>query len=194
MGEKKYTKEHEWVEINGDIATVGITNHAQESLGDIVFIDLPTVGKEVKSNDEICVISVSVTGLTGPQGPQGPRGNTGAQGPKGDTGAQGPAGSITALNHTTTFNVTVSSKTNNHPYSEQGSSLGYYLNSIESPVLDLRVGNEYTFNNIPGSHPLRFYTNAEKTDNGEDTIPKESEMVISLMLLLTDLMSVIPLL
>ena len=54
--EKKYTKEHEWVEIDGDIATVGITNHAQESLGDIVFIDLPTVGKEVKSNDEICVI------------------------------------------------------------------------------------------------------------------------------------------
>ena len=56
MAEKKYTKEHEWVEINGDIATVGITNHAQESLGDIVFIDLPTVGKEVKSNEEICVI------------------------------------------------------------------------------------------------------------------------------------------
>jgi len=56
MAEKKYTKEHEWVEINGDIATVGITNHAQESLGDIVFIDLPIVGKEVKSNDEICII------------------------------------------------------------------------------------------------------------------------------------------
>ena len=56
MAEKKYTKEHEWIEINGDIATVGITNHAQESLGDIVFIDLPTVGKEVKSNDEICII------------------------------------------------------------------------------------------------------------------------------------------
>ena len=56
MSEKKYTKEYEWIEINGDIATVGITNHAQESLGDIVFIDLPTVGKEVKSNDELCVI------------------------------------------------------------------------------------------------------------------------------------------
>ena len=52
----KYTKEHEWVEVNGDTATVGITNHAQESLGDIVFIDLPTVGKEVKSNEELCVI------------------------------------------------------------------------------------------------------------------------------------------
>ena len=56
MSEKKYTKEHEWVEINGDTATVGITNHAQESLGDIVFIDLPTVGKEVKSSEELCVI------------------------------------------------------------------------------------------------------------------------------------------
>ena len=56
MTEKKYTKEHEWVEVEGDTATVGITNHAQESLGDIVFIDLPTVGKEVKSNEELCVI------------------------------------------------------------------------------------------------------------------------------------------
>ena len=56
MAEKKYTKEHEWVEVDGDMATVGITNHAQESLGDIVFIDLPTVGKEVKSDEELCVI------------------------------------------------------------------------------------------------------------------------------------------
>ena len=56
MAEKKYTKEHEWVEVDGDTATVGITNHAQESLGDIVFIDLPTVGKQVKSNEELCVI------------------------------------------------------------------------------------------------------------------------------------------
>ena len=56
MAEKKYTKEHEWVEVDGDKATVGITNHAQESLGDIVFIDLPVVGKEVKSNEELCVI------------------------------------------------------------------------------------------------------------------------------------------
>ena len=56
MAEKKYTKEHEWVEVDGDTATVGITNHAQESLGDIVFIDLPTLGKEVKSNEELCVI------------------------------------------------------------------------------------------------------------------------------------------
>jgi len=56
MVEKKYTQDHEWVEVEGDIATVGITNHAQENLGDIVFIDLPTVGKQVKSKEEICVI------------------------------------------------------------------------------------------------------------------------------------------
>ena len=41
MGEKKFTEEHEWVQLSGDVATVGITNHAQESLGDIVFIDCP---------------------------------------------------------------------------------------------------------------------------------------------------------
>ena len=56
MGEKKYTEEHEWVQLNGNIATVGITNHAQESLGDIVFVDLPNIGKEVKAKEELCVI------------------------------------------------------------------------------------------------------------------------------------------
>lgn len=56
MNEKKYTEDHEWVHLEGDMATVGITNHAQESLGDIVFIDLPTVGKIVKAKDELCVI------------------------------------------------------------------------------------------------------------------------------------------
>ena len=56
MTEKKYTQEHEWVQIDGEIATVGVTNHAQESLGDIVFIDLPVIGKKVKAKEEICVI------------------------------------------------------------------------------------------------------------------------------------------
>jgi len=53
---KKYTKDHEWVSIENDIATVGISNHAQESLGDIVFIELPSVGKSVKEKDEVCVV------------------------------------------------------------------------------------------------------------------------------------------
>jgi glycine cleavage system H protein len=43
----KYTKEHEWVKVDGDSATIGITDHAQESLGDIVFVELPKVGAEV---------------------------------------------------------------------------------------------------------------------------------------------------
>ena len=56
MNNKKYTKEHEWIEIVNDIATVGITNHAQESLGDIVFVELPEIGKNVQSGNEISVI------------------------------------------------------------------------------------------------------------------------------------------
>ena len=56
MSEKKYTEEHEWGKLEGDKAIVGITNHAQESLGDIVFVDLPAVGREVKAKEELCVI------------------------------------------------------------------------------------------------------------------------------------------
>ncbi|HEY4084093.1 MAG TPA: glycine cleavage system protein GcvH [Burkholderiaceae bacterium] len=41
----KYTADHEWIEVNGDVATVGITVHAQDALGDVVFVDLPEVGK-----------------------------------------------------------------------------------------------------------------------------------------------------
>ena len=56
MNERKYSKDHEWLELNDDIATVGITNHAQESLGDIVFIELPEIGRLVKSGDQIGVV------------------------------------------------------------------------------------------------------------------------------------------
>ena len=56
MTDKKYSKDHEWISIDNDIGTIGITNHAQESLGDIVFIDLPTVGNQVKAKEELCVI------------------------------------------------------------------------------------------------------------------------------------------
>ena len=45
----KYTKEHEWIKADGNNATIGITHHAQESLGDIVFVDLPKVGSEITS-------------------------------------------------------------------------------------------------------------------------------------------------
>ena len=56
MSEKKYTKDHEWVQLNEDIAIIGITDHAQESLGDIVYIDLPEIGKKVISGNEVSVI------------------------------------------------------------------------------------------------------------------------------------------
>jgi glycine cleavage system H protein len=45
----KYTKEHEWIQVNGSTATVGITDHAQEALGDIVFVDLPKVGAQLEA-------------------------------------------------------------------------------------------------------------------------------------------------
>ena len=56
MTEKKYSKDHEWVFIENEIATVGITNYAQESLGDIVFIELPETGKSIKMGDQVGVV------------------------------------------------------------------------------------------------------------------------------------------
>jgi glycine cleavage system H protein len=52
----KYTKTHEWVKITGNKARIGITDHAQEELTDIVFVELPAVGKEVKKGEELCVV------------------------------------------------------------------------------------------------------------------------------------------
>jgi glycine cleavage system H protein len=52
----KYTKTHEWVKLTGAKAKIGITDHAQEELTDIVFVELPTVGKEVKKGEELCVV------------------------------------------------------------------------------------------------------------------------------------------
>lgn len=48
---RKFTEDHEWVEISGDVATVGITNYAQEQLGDVVYVELPETGTEVKKGD-----------------------------------------------------------------------------------------------------------------------------------------------
>ena len=47
----RFTKDHEWVRLDGDIATVGITDHAQEQLGDVVFVELPEVGREVAADE-----------------------------------------------------------------------------------------------------------------------------------------------
>jgi glycine cleavage system H protein len=53
---KRYTKEHEWVNIEGTTAAVGISHHAQEALGDITFVELPAVGKVLKAGDPIGVV------------------------------------------------------------------------------------------------------------------------------------------
>jgi len=52
----KFTEEHEWITVDGDIATVGITKHASEQLGDVVFVDLPAVGKKVEKGKEAAVV------------------------------------------------------------------------------------------------------------------------------------------
>ena len=56
MGEKKFTKDHEWIEINDNIGTVGITNNAQEQLGDVVFFELPEINKKIKEGDQVGVV------------------------------------------------------------------------------------------------------------------------------------------
>ncbi|MEM9549796.1 MAG: glycine cleavage system protein GcvH [Pseudomonadota bacterium] len=52
----KFTEEHEWLLIDGDVVTVGITEHAAEQLGDIVFVELPDVGASISKDDEVVVI------------------------------------------------------------------------------------------------------------------------------------------
>ncbi len=52
----KYTKSHEWVRLSGDTATVGITDHAQHELTDIVFVELPDVGRKIRSGDACAVV------------------------------------------------------------------------------------------------------------------------------------------
>jgi len=52
----KYTKDHEWVRIEGDTATFGVTDHAQEALGDIVFVELPEMGREIAVGDAYAVV------------------------------------------------------------------------------------------------------------------------------------------
>ena len=57
----KYTNEHEWIRVEGDIAYVGITDYAQEQLGDIVFVDIPTVGETLEANETFGTIEVVKT-------------------------------------------------------------------------------------------------------------------------------------
>ena len=59
--ELKYTKEHEWISVDSDIATIGITNHAQEQLGDIVFVELPEVQSQISQDDTFGVVEAVKT-------------------------------------------------------------------------------------------------------------------------------------
>jgi glycine cleavage system H protein len=52
----KFTKDHEWVSLDGDVATVGITQHAAEALGDVVFVETPEAGKTVSQGDSFAVV------------------------------------------------------------------------------------------------------------------------------------------
>ena len=56
MSEKKYSKKHEWILLDGDVATVGITKHATELLGDIVFVEVPDAGKSVEKEGQAAVV------------------------------------------------------------------------------------------------------------------------------------------
>ncbi|MGH6997451.1 MAG: glycine cleavage system protein H, partial [Phenylobacterium sp.] len=52
----RFTKDHEWVVVEGDVATIGITAYAAEQLGDVVFVEVPEAGKTVKAGDNLAVV------------------------------------------------------------------------------------------------------------------------------------------
>lgn len=56
MPETRFTKDHEWVRLDGGIATIGITEHAQEALGDVVFVELPEPGREIEAGESVAVV------------------------------------------------------------------------------------------------------------------------------------------
>jgi glycine cleavage system H protein len=56
MSETRYTDQHEWIRIDGDSATIGITDYAQSQLGDVVFVEVPAVGKTVKQGGDMAVV------------------------------------------------------------------------------------------------------------------------------------------
>ncbi|MBP0491260.1 glycine cleavage system protein GcvH [Pararoseomonas indoligenes] len=56
MSETRFAESHEWVRLDGDVAVVGISDHAQSALGDVVFVDLPEVGREVTAGEAVAVV------------------------------------------------------------------------------------------------------------------------------------------
>jgi glycine cleavage system H protein len=56
MAETRYSQEHEWIRVEGDVGTIGITNYAQEQLGDVVFVEVPAVGRKVTKGESVAVV------------------------------------------------------------------------------------------------------------------------------------------
>ncbi|MCE2491871.1 MAG: glycine cleavage system protein GcvH [Alphaproteobacteria bacterium] len=56
MSDLRYTDDHEWIRLEGEVATVGVSNYAQEQLGDVVYVDLPDVGKSISKGSEAAVV------------------------------------------------------------------------------------------------------------------------------------------
>ena len=56
MAEVKYSEEHEWIRVEGDTGTIGITQYAQEQLGDVVFVDVPAAGRKVAKGESVAVV------------------------------------------------------------------------------------------------------------------------------------------
>ena len=56
MASVKYTEEHEWIRLDGDVATIGITDYAQQQLGDVVFVEVPQVGRKVEKGESVAVV------------------------------------------------------------------------------------------------------------------------------------------
>jgi glycine cleavage system H protein len=56
MSDTRYTEDHEWISVDGDVGTVGISDYAQEQLGDVVYVELPEVGRSVAKKDEIATV------------------------------------------------------------------------------------------------------------------------------------------
>jgi glycine cleavage system H protein len=56
MSDVRYTKEHEWVRLDGDLATVGISDYAQQQLGDVVFVELPQIGRQISRGGSLAVV------------------------------------------------------------------------------------------------------------------------------------------
>lgn len=56
MAIEKFSKDHEWIRVEGDVATIGITVHAQDQLGDVVFVEVPEVGRKVAAEEAVAVV------------------------------------------------------------------------------------------------------------------------------------------